>query len=174
MDHDQFNPYAAATPTGETPTYSQQQPISAAVVDQLRRTGGWARLFSVLLWIAGGIILLFAIGFLIVGGAVLSSSGDPLSKGGGAIAGVTTGVAVFYGLLSLIYIYPALKLGKYAKACRQISTQPTEDVLVDALDQQRAFWKYAGIWTTVFLVFGGITFILGALSSFMAAASATP
>lgn len=68
------------------------------------------------------------------------ASGSPMLAGGMGI-----GIAVVYGLLSFIYIYPAVKLWKYANAIRDLLRTNSEADLIDALNQQRAFWKFIGI-----------------------------
>ncbi len=157
MNPDQFNPYASTT-SADSVNFSDQSTVSAAVVDQLRRTGGWTRLFSIILWVFGGFMILAGI-IMVVGRGFLPE-----------VTGIAASIGVFYVLLAFIHIYPAMKLGKYAAACKRLPSQPSETVLIDALNQQRAFWKYVGIWATILLSIWGGTIVLGIIGAFLSAA----
>jgi len=82
-------------------------------------------------------------------------------------------LGIIYFLMAFIYIYPALKLGNFSSRIADLSNQPTETNLVAALNEQRAFWKYVGIWMIVFfalyvvIIIGAIGF--GAFSAMSAA-----
>ncbi|MDF1824925.1 MAG: DUF5362 family protein [Verrucomicrobiales bacterium] len=134
--------------------------VSAAVVDQLTRTKGWTRFFSVLLWIGAAFLILGGLALIGIG-AASGLAGDALTEQlGGAMATIPLGILYF--LLAFIYIYPALKLGKFSSRIADLSTQPSETNLVAALNEQRAFWKYVGIWMIVFFVLY-IVVIIGAI-----------
>jgi len=56
-----------------------------------------------------------------------------------------TGMAILYAVLSLLYIYPALKLWKYASHIGALLLSSSMLDLEAALSQQRSFWKFLGI-----------------------------
>ncbi|MEM6915045.1 MAG: DUF5362 family protein [Verrucomicrobiota bacterium] len=123
--------------------------ISAAVIEQLSRTKGWTRFFSVLLWIGAGFFVLGGIamfGFGAFAGAAGSDMPDQFAAMGGGIV-----LGVVYLVMSVVYIYPALKLGNFSSRITDLMAQPSEAHLVAALNEQRAFWKYVGIWMIVFI-----------------------
>lgn len=124
--------------------------VSSAVIDQLARTKGWTRLMSVLLWIGAVVLILAGIGMMAFGGLAGLGGGS----GESAIAGIGMGIGMglIYIILSLIYVYPALKLGKFSSQVGQLLNEPSEALLVSALDQQRAFWKYVGIWALIGII----------------------
>lgn len=124
--------------------------ISAAVIDQLARTKGWTLFFSVLLWIGAA--------FLLMGGIAMIGMGAVAGMGGGfgeemaaqlGAMGGMVGLGVAYFVMAVFYIYPALKLAKYSSQIGRLMQTPSEQNLVAALNEQRAFWKYVGIMMIV-------------------------
>ncbi|MDF1656162.1 MAG: DUF5362 family protein [Verrucomicrobiales bacterium] len=134
--------------------------VSTAVIDQLVRTKGWTRFFSVLLWIGAGFLVLGGIALIGMGAASGLADEALADQFGGAMA--TLPLGILYFLMAFIYIYPALKLGKFSSRIADLSNQPTETHLVSALNEQRAFWKYVGIWMIVFFALY-IVVIIGAI-----------
>lgn len=154
-------------------SYSQEA-VSAAVIDQLGRTRGWVMFFSVMLWIGAVFLLLggiFMVGMGLVAGAS-SAMGQELSKEFGAVGGVAV-IGVIYFVMAVFYIYPAMKLGKYASRIRDLAAVPSEQNLVAALNEQRAFWKYVGVFTIVmialYVVFIAVMVVVGIVGGVAAA-----
>jgi uncharacterized membrane protein len=56
-----------------------------------------------------------------------------------------TGISILYALFAVIYIYPALKLWKYASNIGALLISSSMSDLEAALSQQRSFWKFLGI-----------------------------
>ena len=76
-------------------------------MDQLARTKPWVRFFSVMMFIGAGLMLIAALGMLLVGGlgaAGVKGSASALPAAAGA------GIAIIYGAMAFIYIFPAMKL----------------------------------------------------------------
>jgi hypothetical protein len=145
--------------------------VGSAVVDQLARTKGWTRLFSVLMWIGASFLILGGIAMIFLGvfaGSMASEMAEQLAAIGGAV-----GLGVVYFLMAFFYIYPALKLGGYSSRITELMNVPSEANLVAALNEQRAFWKYIGILTVIVLVLYALI-IVGVLitTGFAAAAAA--
>jgi hypothetical protein len=159
-------------------SYSQES-VSAAVIDQLRRTRGWVLFFSIMLWIGAVFLLLGGLamaGMGLVAGAS-SAMSQELSKEFGAVGGVAA-IGVIYFVLAVFYIYPALKLGKYAARIRDLAAVPSEQNLVAALNEQRAFWKYLGVFTIVmialYFVLIAVMIVVGVAGAAAAGAMSTP
>lgn len=135
-----------------------------AVIDQLARTRGWTLFFAIMLWLGAALLLLSGIAMAILGsmGSSLGAAGANSPLGGleGPLLGI--GIGIFYFILALIYIYPALKLTKFSKKVSDLMKVPSEEGLVSALDEQRGFWKYVGIMMILFIAFY-ILIIIGAM-----------
>jgi len=122
--------------------------VGSAVVDQLARTKGWTRFFSVLCWIGAGFLILGGLVMMLFGllaGGTAGSEDDNVLGGvfGGLIGGLFLGG--FYFVMAFFYIYPALKLWKFSSRVDDLMEAPSESILVIALNEQRSFWKYVGV-----------------------------
>lgn len=144
--------------------------IGAAVVDQLARTKGWTRLFSVLMWI-GAAFLILAGGGMVIFGVVAGSAADQMEQQLAAIGGAI-GLGILYFLMAIFYIYPALKLGGYSSRITELMNVPSEANLVAALNEQRAFWKYVGILMVVMLGLYAVIIVGVLITTGIAAAAA--
>ncbi len=102
---------------------------------------------SVLMFIGAGFMLLVALGMLVAGGAIASAGGNAMFSGAMGV-----GIAVLYAVLSIVYIYPALKLWKYASSIGNLLMTGSELDLIAALNHQRSFWKFVGILVLAMLV----------------------
>jgi hypothetical protein len=144
--------------------------VGAAVVDQLARTRGWTRLFSVLLWI-GAAFLILAGGTMMLFGLIAGGAAEQMEQQLAAIGGAL-GLGIFYFLMAIFYIYPALKLGGYSSRISDLINAPSETNLIAALNEQRAFWKYVGILMVVMLALYAVIFIGFLITVGFAAATA--
>ena len=135
-----IDPYSSPTPYVQPPSFSTSAAISQGVLAQLAGTKGWVRFMSVLMFVGAGFMLLAGLVMLVAGGTIAANA-----KAGAIPAGMMTGIAIIYALLSLIYIYPALKLWKYASHIGALLISGSMMDLESALSQQRSFWKFLGI-----------------------------
>lgn len=154
------DPYASPVTDPYGTTYASNGAVSAAAVKQLEGTKPWVRFIAVMVFIGSGFMLLAAAGMLIAGlaGASLGARGGV----GGLSAGMGMGIAVIYGALAFLYIYPGVKLWKFANAIAALLRSGSEADLVEALNQQRAFWRFTGIVMLVLLSLYALV-IIGAI-----------
>lgn len=148
--------------------------VSDAVLDQLARTKGWTRFFSVMLWIGAGFLVLGGIGLMLVGGlggAMGAAGEDAMKAFGGAIGGIAVGA--IYLVMAFFYIYPALKLGNYSSRISALISTPSDTNLAAALNEQRAFWKYVGIMMIVMFALYFVVIIGAVLVGGFAAATSS-
>ena len=145
------NPYASTT-ASNTPADSTSDSglVSSAVADQLIRTSVWVKLVSVIFWIGAG--------FMILGGIGLAAMGATSEL---RAVGLGSWIGFVYIASAFFYIYPAIKLWKFGSRSKDLAFEPSVSLLIDALDQQRAFWKYVGI-VIVLLIVLWILIIVGA------------
>lgn len=148
MESPLANPYSspAANLYGST-SGGAADAVSPSTIAILSATKPWVRFMSVLMWIGVVLMLLVAAGM-----GVISSLGVAKSMPSNAFGGVQLIVlAVIYGIFAFIYIFPALKLWKYAN--RIVSLGATRSVadLDAALNEQRSFWKFIGVMMIILL-----------------------
>jgi hypothetical protein len=60
-------------------------------------------------------------------------------------------LAVIYGVMAFVYIYPAIKLWKYANRIGSLAASRSVADLDAALNEQRGFWKFIGIMTVIMI-----------------------
>lgn len=88
-----------------------------------------------------------------------------------AAIGGLIGMGLVYLVIAFFYIYPALKLGGYSSRITDLINTPNEANLVAALNEQRAFWKYVGIWMVVMMVLYAIIIVVVLVGAGLAAAA---
>ena len=141
------DPYSSPISSVPPPSFSASAAISQGVLAQLAGTKGWVRFISVLMFLGAGFMLLVGLVMLVAGGSIAGSA-----KAGAIPAGMMTGIAIVYALLSFTYIYPALKLWKYATSIGALLISGSMMDLESALSQQRSFWKFLGIMVIALFV----------------------
>lgn len=144
--------------------------VGSAVVDQLARTKGWTRFFSVLMWIGAVFLLLGGAVMVFIGLAAGATSG-PIEAQLAAVGG-GLGIGVFYFIMAFFYIYPALKLGGYSSRIADLMNAPNEANLVAALNEQRAFWKYVGVLMLVMFALYAVVIVVMIIVGVAGAAAA--
>ena len=146
---DGLNPYAA--PTANVQPSGGSGVVPPDVINELTGTRPWVRFISVLMWIGCSIFLLIVVVNLFLG----IWGGSTLIKSGSAGAGVAfmIGTTIGYGLMSLLVVYPTMKLSKYASNIGRLADSRSFTDMAAALREQRRFWKFYGILMIIYLSF---------------------
>lgn len=147
----EFYEQAAAPMQSVAPIAYQSQgaegvPATPRTVDLLRQTKPWVRLFSILMFIAAGLMVL-------VGSVALAASIFGAVAAHGRASGLfgilgLIGTIVYVGI-GVLYAFPALFLGRYASRIDKLIRSGNSADLESALEAQRSFWKFVGIFTVV-------------------------
>lgn len=150
--------------------------VSQPVVDALVRTRGWVLFISVLLWLGvagmlmGGVAM---IGIGLLGGTMADQVSAEMGEAMGAEGGwVVAAMGVFYLVLAVFYIYPALKLGKYASCISSLRATPSQSNLAAALEQQRGFWKFFGVLMILFIALYFVIIFVAVIAGVIGGAAA--
>ncbi len=164
----------AAAPPQATPGYGGYQSQSAAqslsystggvmatarAMDLLRQTKPWARLMGVVAIVMSGLIMVLGLALIGMSGANPRVFG-PMA-GVGAIGGV-----IYIGL-GAIYIIPGIFLNRYATLIGTALRSNRSEDLEGALQAQKSFWKFVGIFTTIILSIYVLIFIFAMLGLLM-------
>ncbi len=142
-----IDPYSPPTLNVHAAKSAPDTGVSQGVLAQLAGTKPWVRFMSVLMFVGAGFMLLGALVLLLMGGMIAESA-----KGVAMPPGLMAGIAVLYAALSILYIYPALKLWKYANGIAALLISGNSVDLEVALSQQRSFWKFLGIMVIICFV----------------------
>jgi hypothetical protein len=145
-----YNPYEA--PSGGYGMGSSEMPpmgmgggnmITPLMLEHLRGTKGWVRLFSILSFIGAGLMLLGAFSVMVAFSAL------PGIPGSSKIPGFIVGLV--YLPFAGFYLLPAVLLHRLANAMDNASMIPSSSTMEDALDKNRVFWKVMGIAALVLI-----------------------
>lgn len=112
----------------------------------LGQTQPWARLMGILGFVTVGMMLLFGLGAAV---AVLATQGGEAAL-----------LLAVYPLMAVLYVLPSIYLMRYANRIRDFIAQGQQHQLEAALDAQRAFWKFMGIFALVSLVLSGFAILV--------------
>lgn len=96
-------------------------------------------------------MVLAALAMMLAGATIFKSVDSPAAMG--------AGLGVIYLVFAVIYIFPALRLWKYASSIAALLATGSVANLEDALNQQRSFWKFIGILMLTVLVIYLLFFI---------------
>ena len=151
------NPYQTSASTDyQVP----QGYVSPMTYQALAGTKPWVRLCSVMGFIAAGFMILAGLAMLIGGAAISSRS---------SAAAFPAVMGIVYIVLSILYLFPAIKLWKYGSAIvRLMSTKSTAD-LDQAMIEQKGFWQFVGILMLIMVVIMGLSMLIGIFGAVAAA-----
>lgn len=145
MTNDPYQPPSAPVSASYAGADGQISPLA---LQHLLRTQPWVRLVSVI----GLIMTILMIGLMLYALSVASSY---------ARNSEYNSIAVVLIIILVLTIYPLVRLSKYASAIARLRFSQSMADLEDALDQQRAFWKFVGIMTLIMTVLWLILLIQG-------------
>ena len=137
--------------------------ITGEMIEAMRGTKPWVMLI--------GILMLVGAAFTVFAGLAMIFGGSMMSRGpaGAPPTVLLTGMGAAYLLLSLIYVFLGLYLVKYSSAIGRLLNSGQSAEMEGALEQQRKFWKLAGVLAVVGLVFVVLGIIAAiAIPSYMA------
>jgi len=131
--------------------------VSPSTIAQLTGTKPWVRFLSVLTWIGAIIMVLAALFMLVAGSSGVAQMGENSAYG----AGVMAGMALYYGVMAFVIIYPAMKMWKYANSIGRLAASHSVADLDAALAEQRRYWKFSGILVIIFMCLAVVGLIAG-------------
>ncbi|HEX7965514.1 MAG TPA: hypothetical protein VF651_07330 [Gammaproteobacteria bacterium] len=127
--------------------------VSESALGYLNATRPWVKFLAIVGFVFTGLMIFFGLIATLAFSALPAQSGMPANFG--RVFGL------LYIVLAVIYLMPCLYLLRYAKA---ISLIPSvgQGALEDALKNQKAFWKFAGILMIVMLCLYVLIIFVGA------------
>lgn len=158
------NPYQASSHSAYPASSSGS--VTPAALQALSGTKPWVRLCSIMGFIGAGFMILAGLLMMTTGAMAGMSSQETAG-----LAGLPVVMGIVYIGMSLLYLFPALKLWKYGSAIvRLMSSNSTAD-LEAALDQQRGFWKFVGIMMIIMIAITLLAMVGGILAGIAGAAA---
>ena len=153
------NPYSppASSYIAETlppTTRTGADSTSETVIELLAQTRPWVILFSVLGFIGTAIIVC----------AAAVQAADGMGRGDPSAAGGAMGML----LVAVVYFFPSLNLARFAARIGDLRSWHRQADLEAALREQKSFWKFCGIVTSLLLVLYGFIFLGAVLLGLLA------
>ena len=149
-------------------TVSEKIYLTSTAQQFLNQTRPWLRFFSVMTFIAAGVMAIAGIAMIVMGigtGIPGIPSGAQGSRVLGAMGNVAAGF--FYILLAFVYIAPGIFLSRFAGAISLLDKTRSPQALEDALRNQKSFWRYVGILMIIGLVLGAILTVFATFAAFL-------
>lgn len=141
--------------------------VTPATLQALAGTKPWVRLCSILGFIGAGVLLLVGLAVIVTG-----VFGGMSPRQTTAITGFPMIAAgIFYLLMALLQLFPALKLWQYGSAIVRLISSGSNADLEAALDQQRGFWKFVGIMMVILIGLFVLAFVAGMIAALASAAA---
>lgn len=135
------------------------------IVQPLRRTRPWMKFVAIVGFVFSGFAVIGGL-FMLLGLSFMPSQSTayPLPHGMFVLMGL------FYFVIAVLYFVPSFMLFRYAASLDRIEHDGTPEKLAQALEHQRRFWKYVGIYIIVGICLFVLSFIgMLAFSVMMAA-----
>ena len=123
------------------------QSSMSSVAAEINGTRVWARVLSVMNYIAGV--------FALCGGLLLAVAGNLVPQMGAS----GRAIGVVYVVLAFIYVFPAIQLGRVATMSRAFSASSSLTDLASFLQAQRRVFKFYALMMIVGITFGILAFI---------------
>jgi len=124
-------------------TWGSSDEVNGGIAEILEATRPWVKTMSIF-----GFVM---VGFMVLGGLLMGIAGAVVGEASMVL------MTVVYGLMGLLYLYPALYLFRFASRINEFLAERTQATLAAALEQQRVFWKYV---TIVVLISTAASFVL--------------
>ena len=131
--------------------------INGDIRAYLMETAKWGRFLA----IVGFVSLILMIVFLIFGVQFFNSM-VPQPEAQAAMQGAMSGMYVFIGIISLIYVIPLLFLYRGSVAFIRSLNSNTQEDLTTGFQNYKSLFKFMGIFTIIILSIYGIV-IIGSL-----------
>jgi hypothetical protein len=122
----------------------------STIIAKLTQTQPWLRFVGIMMMIGAVLMILGGTACTLLGALTLAEVIPSAQGAGGA---VLLGIGILYLVLSVIYFFPARLLLNSARAIRTLATAPEGAAVIEALEAQRRFWKFIGIFIIGILAF---------------------
>lgn len=145
-----------------TPPISPVMPaevvVSGVASEMLKQTKPWVRFLSILGFVICGLMIVGGALFGVIGAA----SGQP----------EMIFMLFLYPLFGVLFIFPSMFLFRYANYIRDFLDNRDSHDLDAALEAQKSFWKFMGIYMLVVLCLYAALIVFGILLGVIAAVTA--
>lgn len=138
--------------------------LNSAAKDYLRQTAKWAKFLAIMSIVFAVLIIVMGLAF----GSImnyfmaLSPTAGMNGAGAGYPQAASTMMAVIYGILGLVMLYPGIRLFQFATQSKNALDSNDNLGIEIGLKRLRSVFRFYGIFTIIMLVFYALA-ILGML-----------
>jgi hypothetical protein len=143
---------------------SNELGLNASAKDFLRQTGKWAKLLAITSIIFSLIIIIIGLFFGTIMGAISSLGGQSMPNMYAGSLGVF--MAVFYGVIGLVMMYPGIRLLQFSSKTKQALEMNNAEAISEAFRRLRSVFRFYGIIVIIYLALFALMFLsvgIGAL-----------
>ena len=134
--------------------------ITEAGKKDLLTTAKWSKFYAVLSFIGVAICVLMGI-LLLVSGHFMAQIQPDLS------AAMLAPLGLVYIILGGILVMPALYLLQFSQKAEQAIAESNTEMMEQALNRMKSYWKFMGIFTIVMLVVSLLMVPVAVIGSFL-------
>lgn len=145
--------------------------ITENMLGSMRATKPWTRFLSILGFISVAFTLFMA-GSMILGFGPVQQQMQGEQAMSAFMFMVMGGM---YILMAILYFFPSLFLFKYASSIGRLLDSGGSEEMETALQHQKSFWRFAGIFSLVFVIIGLLGIVAAiAIPAYMAYTGSVP
>lgn len=115
----------------------------------LRTTSTWTMFYAIICFIAIAFTILSGAITLVSGSFLSGFNGLPYPVVGSIFSSMYTFMGIFYIVIGVIMVFPALYLYRYAKSITNALAENNPLSLEKAMQNMKSYWKFTGILTIV-------------------------
>ena len=112
-----------------------------------------------MMWIGVAFMLLAVVGMVVMSAIGIANTASTSPFGGKEFLLI----AVIYAVMAFVYVFPAIKLWKFANLIGSLVSSSSLADLDAALNEQRSFWKFIGIMVIIMISLY-VVMIIGAVA----------
>lgn len=134
--------------------------LDLTLKEHLAEAAKWARFLAVVGLVSLGFLVLAGIAFSVT----LSRANRFGNSGFSSTAygvGYSTGMALFYLVIAIIYLFPLLYLLRFANAAKRALAANDQERLIESFQNLKRFLRYIGILTIIGLAFLILSVVIG-------------
>lgn len=134
-------------------TWIPASEIEGGIPQILEATRPWVRIMSIFGFVMVGFTMFIGVSAGIWG----------MANGDATLVMMTA----LYGIVGLLYLYPALQLFRFSSRINTFLQDRTQESLAEALEQQRAFWKFVTLTMILSTAAGILLALIGGVLAAM-------
>ncbi len=139
--------------------------LNSGAKDFLYQTAKWAKLLAITSIIFSILIIIMGLFFGTIMGAINNLGGQTMPNMYAGTLGIF--MAVFYGVLGLIMMYPGIRLLQFSDKAKFALNTNSSETIEEAFKRLRSVFRFYGIIVIIYLVLIALMFVsvgIGALS----------